>query len=145
MAAKKNSDAMKTYLMDLSGGRMRRITVPASWKVTFGPLIPNDKYGNERGKYCLRFYESKDQQRAIFTDVVAFRDASLAIEERVTKTKQQTIHKDGPTGRREAVVEARVTEWRNPDSPQDVESDKQFLAIASDVRKAEEDADDVPL
>lgn len=131
MATKKTDTGDKTYLMDLSGGRMRRITVPASWKVTFGPLVPkpsgDDRYQNKT--FALRFYEGRDQQRAIFTDVLSFRDESLKVEERVTKTKQQVVHKDAPSGRREMVVEARVTEWRDPLAPEDSTADANFLAI----------------
>lgn len=78
MAAKKAvvpSGVMKKYTMYLSDKRMRQVTVPAEWRVTFGPLVPQPQ---ERGNYerlktfALRFYESKEQQRACFTDVMSF-------------------------------------------------------------------------
>lgn len=58
-----------------------RLEVPEDWKVTFGPaFIPR---GNGRPHHgntapmALRFYESETKQRAIFTDVVSFRDVDL--------------------------------------------------------------------
>ena len=125
----------KTYLMELKGGKLRRVTVPAAWKVTFGPLVPSEiRHGDVR-TFALRFYESKEQQRAVFTDVIAFRDISLPVEERVSKIKQKMVHKDAPNGRREMMVEARITEWRNPDAPEDdhVEADQEFLAISDEA------------
>lgn len=133
MASKKTTVATieKTYIMDLSGGRLRRITVPASWKVTFGPLVPRREDDRHQHKtFALRFYEGKDQQRAIFTDVLSFRDESLKVEERITKTKQQVVKKEAPGGAREMVVEARITEWRDPLAPQDGAADNAFLAIS---------------
>lgn len=132
MATKKTAAPAgeKTYIMDLSNGRLRRITVPSSWKVTFGPLVPpRESERHERKTFALRFYEGKDQQRAIFTDVLSFRDESLKVEERVTKTKQKMVHKDAPGGKREMMVEARITEWRDPLAPEDGTADSSFLAI----------------
>jgi hypothetical protein len=119
-----------TYVLDLVNGDQRRITVPSKFKVTFGPTVPYIKgsTNHERG-YALRFYEgNKENQRAIFTDVIAFRDSAIPIEEKVTRTKQQTLRKQhGREGFKDVVVEARVTEWRNPDAP--AEPDQEFLAI----------------
>ena len=131
----------KTFIMGLIGGKMRKITVPDTWKVTFGPLVPGmtsarmTGHGGELGM-ALRFYEGKDMQRAVFTDVIWFRDESLQVEERVTKTKQKIIEKDTPKGRRATVMEARVTEWSNPDAPDnDDEEDDGFLQITDETGK----------
>jgi hypothetical protein len=127
----------KTYLMEIRGGTLRRVTVPASWKVTFGPLVPSEiRHGDVR-TFALRFYESKEeQQRAVFTDVIAFRDVSLPIEERVSKIKQKMVHKNAPGGRREMMVEARITERRNPDAPDDEvadQGDNDFFALTDEA------------
>jgi len=115
----KPSVAMKTYLLEKKNGNVTKVTVPASWKVTFGPVISGggDRYGNSEGRttLALRFYEAKDRQRAIFTDVKSFRDASIQIAEKVTKTEQQRVRKKTPEGEKDFVVEARYSEWRNPD------------------------------
>ncbi len=128
--------ADKTYIMDLSGGRMRRITVPADWKVTFGPLVPHrpgEKNYDHQKTFALRFYEGKDAQRAIFTDVLSFRDESLKVEERVTKVKQQVMNKNGPTGAVGTVVEARITEWRDPMAPE-TPTDEAFLQLGKPTK-----------
>lgn len=119
-----------TYIMHLRSGELRRITVPSNWRVTFGPLVPG-KEG--RGSPGLRFYEG-DNQRACFTDVESFRDASIDIEERVTREKQQVMRKETPSGSKDYVVSARVSEWRNPDAPEDAEKeDQDFLKITDEA------------
>ena len=64
---------------------------------------------------ALRFYESDTKQRAIFTDVVSFRDTSIAIEEE----RQNVQEKDGYMecdGRKKRVsFQAKTREWINPD------------------------------
>lgn len=119
------TDKTKTYILELKGGNLRKVTVPASWKVTFGPLIPGDKGGH--GTLALRFYESKENQRAIFTDVKSFRADDIPVQERITKTKNQRIRKSTPEGDKFVDVEARVSEWRNPDD--DYEPDQEFMQI----------------
>lgn len=123
-------DARTTYLIGLTHGGVRKITVPSNWKVTFGPAVPPSpgaRVQAERG-YALRFYETEKQQRAIFTDVAWFRDAALAVEERVTKTKAQRMTKHTANGAKDVVVEASVTEWINPDNPP--EPEQEFLRLA---------------
>ena len=97
---------MTTCVLELKDGGLRRVTVPSAWKVTFGPLAPANKGGN--GGLCLRMYEDNTRQRAIFTDVRTFRDASIPIEERVTKTDEQVVWQETPEGR-EAIRQWLVT------------------------------------
>jgi hypothetical protein len=126
---------MKTYIMDLFDGRQRRLTVPANWKVTFGPLIraSNDmKRGGVGGTLALRFYESESKQRAIFTDVACFRDASLVVEEKVTKTKKQTLYKDSRGKKKAMQVEGRITQWVDPDEPMEEDAEDYALLPAFD-------------
>ncbi len=120
------ADDLKTYILELKNGNLRRVTVPADWKVTFGPLIPADRHSGG-GCLALRFYESKEKQRAIFTDVKSFRASDIPIEERVTKTQTKHMQKQTPEGVKDVLVEARVTEWRNPDDDQTPDDD--FMAI----------------
>lgn len=117
----------KTYILELKGGKQRKLEVPEDWKVTFGPLIPGERGGN--GTLALRFYEGKDKQRAIFTDVQSFRDASIPILEKVTRTQSKRHTKNTPEGAKDFIVEARMTEWRDPDSPEDTMPHDEFLAL----------------
>lgn len=131
------STETKTLLMELSGGRKRRVTVPASCKVTFGPLVPSERM--HKGEHALRIYESRDRQLAVFTDVVAFREEGIKIEELVKKTERKSMGKDSPNAAAETIVEVSVTEWRDPDNPGQYEkADKAFSQLA-DLRKTSDD------
>ena len=117
-------DETRDYILNCKHGKTKKVTVPAHWKVTFGPMVPGSKYEQTP---CLRFYESANLQRAIFTDVESFRDASIPIVERVTKKQTKTHTQKTPEGDRDVVVEARMTEWRDPD--QDHDPDEEFLSL----------------
>lgn len=126
-----------TYLLTMSDDTLRKVTVPDTWKVTFGPLVPGSKGiegMNGRAGICLRFYEDKDKQRAVFTDVKSFRDTSIAIEERVTRTQQETYTKDTPEGAKQVIVEGHVHEWRNPDAPG--KASAEFLKLPEGTKRA---------
>lgn len=76
----------RTYEVVTMEGRMR-LTIPESWKVTYGPVSPTGKgYGAEN---CLRIYEdsAKDKQRAIFTSVLSFRDLSIPVQRLLVREK----------------------------------------------------------
>lgn len=116
----KKTDGTKTYILDLNNGNMRRVEVPASWKLTFGPTIPytgkNGMVPVSQGGTALRFYEgNKENLRAVFTDVRAFRDSSVPVMEKRTETQKKVIKKASAGGMHDVHVEARVTEWVNPD------------------------------
>jgi hypothetical protein len=132
-----------TYICDLANGGQRKLTVPSNWKATFGATVPWSEKGRmnisgERG-CAFRLYEgNKTNLRMMFTDVVAFRDASIVLEEKVTKTQQQTVRKQTAAGAKDFVVEAKFTQWVDPDKP--VTPDKEFLTLPtlSDLRDAED-------
>lgn len=127
--------ALTTYILETTKG-VRKVTVPSAWKVTFGPLIAGKTGGP--GTLALRFYENnKENQRAIFTDVNSFRDEAIPIMEKVTRTKQQVMRKDGPAGSRDVIVEARMTEWVDPNKPEDIQPEAEFLRIAAHEDKVE--------
>lgn len=76
------SDEVETRTYEIvTTERTFRITVPASWKVTFGAVVPTTKsvgassYG--AAGWGLRFWEAADKQRAVYTNVVSFRDISI--------------------------------------------------------------------
>lgn len=136
--AKKRTDGadMKTYFVERTGGNDQRVTVPASWKVTFGPLNPGSKNQGGSGSPALRFYEALNKQRMVITGVVSFRDTSIKIEEKRTQVKQQTLHKRTNGGDKAVVVEGRVEEWVNPDAPQQDDGSEFFrLNAPKDPRK----------
>lgn len=132
MAAKKTGGD-KTYILDLADGNVRKITVPSHWKMTFGHLVP---YANKNNQYtgkhevALRFYEgSKENLRAVMTDVRAIRDASIQIVERRTTVQRQAAQKSTSKGAKDVIVEARVTEWVNPDSEEDAGTPNEFVKL----------------
>jgi hypothetical protein len=112
----------KTYILTLKDGSgIRKVTVPASWKMTFGLTAPySAKGGGYNNGLALRFYEGSEKNlRAVFTDVSAVRDTSIEILERRTETQRKVVQKHTAQGAKDVVVEARVTEWVNPDSDEE--------------------------
>jgi hypothetical protein len=117
MVMSKKTDGTKTYLLTLQNGDLRKVTVPTAWKMTFGLTAP---YAAKGAGYnhglALRFYEGSEKNlRAVFTDVTAVRDESIAILEKRTETQRKVVTRHTPQGAKDVVVEARVTEWLNPD------------------------------
>jgi len=109
----------KTYLITHENGTRRKITVPADWKVTFGPAAKGLKHDGTRGlkiPLALRFYESDTKQRAIFTDVVSFRDTSIKIEEEKVRIQEKDGYTECEGVRQRTTFQAKVREWINPDA-----------------------------
>ena len=109
----------KTYHIEFKNGNEKRITVPADWKVTFGPCVVGGNSG--RGMempLALRFYESKENQRAIFTDVRSFRDMDIKIlEKKVSVQEEQGFIERG--GKKKATTfQAQCVEWKDADDPE---------------------------
>lgn len=116
----KKATGEKTYILELKNGDTRRVTIPAHWKMTFGQLIlfknRDGAYEAGRAGVALRFYEgSKENLRAVMTDVVAIRDASIKLQEKRTTVQRQNAQKQTNQGMKNVVVEARMTEWVDPD------------------------------
>ena len=114
-------DEMKTYLIEFENGKKQKITVPESWKVTFGPASKGANAGTTRTgsvykvPLALRFYESETKQRAIFTDVIGFRDMSIKIEEMKTKIQEKDGYMECEGVKKATTFRASVSEWVNPD------------------------------
>ena len=111
----------KVYIITHEDKTKKRITVPADWKVTFGPAARGENAGNRSGQHlkmpmALRFYESETKQRAIFTDVVSFRDASIKIEEERTNIQEKEGYVECDGVRKKTIFSATVKEWINPDA-----------------------------
>jgi hypothetical protein len=124
----------KTFILELKNGDTRKITIPANWKLTFGQLIPHtlrETHGAS-SQVALRIYEgSKENLRAVMTDVVAVRDASIAVLERRTTIQRKAAQKHSSQGGRDVVVEARITEWVDPDH-EDTSTANEFLKLTDD-------------
>ena len=119
-----------TYLVEFKNGDKKKITVPSKWRVTFGPIARGaSKMPHDRTlPIALRFYEDKDRQRAIFTDVMNFRDLSIPVlEERVdTQTKFGSLKVEGANKNVSVVAETR--EWVDPDK-EDVDNTKLLNSV----------------
>lgn len=123
----------KTYLLIMKDGQRKKITVPAGWKCTFGPVAPGSRNHNGRESMCLRLYESKEKQRAVFTDVAEFRDASIPVKERVVHVRDERAHRETPDGIKHFNVQARYAEWRDEnDEPSNFEEAPKLPSIDDD-------------
>ena len=72
--------------------------IPASAKITFGPVQPGGRgYG---GDNVLRIYTSASNQLAVFRDVLSFRDLSLAVRVREVTSSHDSQSVSGPEGER---------------------------------------------
>lgn len=69
----------KTYEVTTARGRMR-FTVPATYKVTYGAIVPGAKGGYSGGGFGIRVWEATDKQRMVMADVTSFRDLSIPVE-----------------------------------------------------------------
>ena len=133
----KKDNEYRTYVLTLKDGDIRKITIPSSWKITFGNVVPyqgKDARHNNEQRIALRLYEgTKDNLRAVFTDVVSFRDISFPVLERRTTVQRQAAQKHTNHGMKDVVVEARVTEWVDPDDDKDDASKpNEFLKLTGE-------------
>lgn len=97
---RKTPDEKVKYLVQRGkGGSNFVIEIPASWKVTFGYVNPSrsgDAYNRGEG-HCLRVYEG-EKLRAVYGDVVGFRDLSIPMAQEVRKetgSSQWTMDSEG--------------------------------------------------
>lgn len=128
---KKPAAGNKTFILELTNGNTRKITIPATWKISFGQLVPHTlrETAGATSRVALRLYEgSKENLRAVMTDVVAIRDASIEISEKRTTVQRKVAQKASSHGAKDVVVEARITEWVNPDA-EDTSSPNEFLKL----------------
>lgn len=125
-----------TYLLEMKDGSRKKLTVPSSWKLSFGPLVPGSKDGNynSSGALVLRIWEgSKDNQRAVITGVTAFRDMSLPVMDEITQVHEEVLAKQTDQGEKQFIVRGEVKEWVNPDEPRPL--NKEFQRLPSAVRE----------
>lgn len=99
----------KTYLIERHNDTLL-VTIPAEWRVPFGPIFtPSKGYGGPEN--CLRFYESKDKQRAIFMGVTGFRDTSIPVKKKVVEIKGKSEFKKNHKGEKNASEVEREERW----------------------------------
>lgn len=114
------TNGVRTYEIVTTDGAIR-MDIDESWKVTYGPVSPGSKsYG---GGNALRVYESDTKQRAIFLDVLSFRDLSIPVQRLLVKTKAsdkwESDH-NGSSRRSKSVIERK---WVPEEEYQNVGSD----------------------
>lgn len=132
-----DAESKTTYLVEFKDGKKKRIMVPSSWKVTFGPLAPGTRAHNGEGALALRFYETKEKQRAVFTNVKCFRDMGISVSERVVHVRNERAHRQTADGLKDFTVQAEYAEWRNEDDDTPTEFSKNMK-----LPKLDDDDDD---
>lgn len=93
---------MRQLLVFGDSGKMFRVEVPDTAKVTFGPWSPPAK-GFDRTpdsmRGTLRIYgDGKDNILACFSGVTGFRDATLKYAEQIAKEEVATVWKNDEGG-----------------------------------------------
>lgn len=124
-----------TYILELKNGDTRKVTIPANYKLTFGSVIPFSAKGAGNSEAALRFYEgTKDNLRGVMMDVRSFRLEGIGILEKRTTTQRKTMRKNTPQGSKDYVVEAKVSQWVNPDAEESEsgEAPNEFLSLTDD-------------
>ena len=107
ISATKDKEPTTTYLVVRSNETLQ-VTVPSSWKVTYGGFNPGAKYGSEP---ALRFYEANDKQRAVFTNVQSFRDMSIPVLRKVVEVKKKSNEFASPTKTTFAAETDKTEHW----------------------------------
>lgn len=87
---KPNAEGTKTLVV-VTTTKLRKITVPASAKVTLSPLVPSTKgnYGGDAG-VALRIYRNATEQIAVIRNVVEFWEETLPMKELVIEVNGQS-------------------------------------------------------
>ena len=67
---------MKTYEVTTTKGRMR-FTVPATYKVTYGAIVPGKNGAASSAQFGVRVWETNDKQRMVISEVTSLRDLSI--------------------------------------------------------------------
>ena len=124
----------RTYILNMKDGSRQKITVPTTWRVTFGALYPGKDLNS--GKSAMRFYEkTKDNQRMVVTEVESFRDSSVEIEIEVVRSSDQAAKVQTPAGEKTVIMRGEVREWVDPDDPKQTSSEVQFLRPGASDQK----------
>lgn len=102
----------RTIEVTLTGGRKVRVgDIPATAKITYGPVSPGTQRPYGESGNCLRIYTSQQNQLAVFINVQEFRDLSLTVERQTTRKLTAEQSENGPKGRKRTAVEEVELEW----------------------------------
>lgn len=113
----------KTLLLTMRDGLKKRITIPASWKVTFGPLVPGSKDTTVNGStaIALRLWsgsKGSEVQHGVFTNVESFREmGTISVMEEQEQARQEHYRSMDEQNQEVVAVDVRVKEWVDPDAP----------------------------
>lgn len=81
------TDDMRTYQIEFTDGSAPvRVVIPATYKVTFGAIVPGRPGAATSGPLGVRIWEGTEKQRAVYANVASFRD--LSIEELVPAARR---------------------------------------------------------
>jgi hypothetical protein len=120
----------KTYEIVMTSGKRQRITIPATWKVSFGAIVPASAKSTAQGYsgstgWGLRVWESTDKQRAVYSGVVEFWDVSIPVQVRAVRYygKEEWLIDDGTyiNGKAALVEKQWVDEGRITTTPEETE------------------------
>lgn len=138
-----DKNSMKTYLITHDNGNETKISVPASWKVTFGPAARGNNAGKSHSvmPLALRFYEDETRQRAIFTDVKSFRDLSIPVFVKKKSTQEKHGFMECEGSKKATIFTVETSEWINPDEESD---ENRKLLTPSDVQNFDVIEEDFP-
>jgi hypothetical protein len=80
------SDRTIRYMVNVSGAEDFIMELPSNWRLTFGYVNPaRSSDGYNRGEaHCLRVWEGQ-KLRAVYGNIIGFRDLSIPLARKVTK------------------------------------------------------------
>ena len=120
------SEGTKTLILEMNKGDDRKVTIPADWTITFGPIGVGARHdGNST--HVLRLYEDagKKKLKAVFRNITAFHEEGIQILEKVVRKKNKTFKRKERNGEKTYAAEVRQTTWRDPYMEED-ESASEF-------------------
>lgn len=124
-------EEIRTLLIEKTNGEEFQVDIPVTWKVTFGPAVPfTSKESGKTIPTALRIYESEKMQRAIFTDVISFRDLSIPMRIKKTHTQEKDGFMECEGIRKRTTFQATTSEWVNAD--EEVKREPALLQMPTD-------------
>lgn len=117
---KRQETEIRTLLVTKGNGEEFQIDIPKTWKVTFGPVCAGSNASQEtRSKgnipMALRVYESDKCQRAIFLDIISFRDMDIPIRVKKANVQEKEGYMECDGVRKRTTFQATSFDWINPD------------------------------
>ena len=139
---------MKTLVLTMKNGTVKKIQVPDEAKVTYGLICPSSKSerfgaGGDGAGYGLRIYgKNKEDQLACFSGVIEWRveDIKVLKKEKKSAVKHVAVMEDGIEKIKK--VTATTEQWIDEDdAPEDGEAAGFVQAVAASL-KDKSDVDD---